>query len=81
MKPRPERALVELCRGRVIANLTDPAGDAIDGILWESRDRLIVLRDANYHARGAAAPTPIDGEAIIPLDRLSFLQHIPAAPH
>lgn len=55
---------------RVLVNLT--SGSAIDGILWDERGDLLVLRDANLHADGGSAP--LDGEVIIERTRIDFVQ-------
>lgn len=55
---------------RVMVNLT--AGNAIDGILWDDRGALIVLRDANLHDNGGSAP--LDGEVIVDRARIAFVQ-------
>lgn len=55
---------------RVMVNLS--AGNAIDGILWDDRGSLIVLRDANLHSDGGSAP--LDGEVIVERDRIAFVQ-------
>lgn len=55
---------------RVMVNLT--SGSAIDGILWDDRGPLIVLRDGNLHSEGGSAP--LDGEVIIERERINFVQ-------
>lgn len=55
---------------RVMVNLT--SGSAIDGILWDERGPLLVLRDANLHSEGGSAP--LDGEVIVERDRIAFVQ-------
>jgi hypothetical protein len=55
---------------RVVVNLT--TGAAIEGILWDERGPLIVLRDARLHNEGGTAP--LDGEVIIERDRIDFVQ-------
>lgn len=55
---------------RVVVNLT--TGAAIDGVLWDERGPLIVLRDARLHNEGGTAP--LDGEVIIERDRIDFVQ-------
>jgi hypothetical protein len=55
---------------RVMVNLT--TGSAIDGILWDDRGRLVVLRDANLHSEGGSAP--LDGDVVIERDRIAFVQ-------
>lgn len=55
---------------RVMVNLT--TGDAIDGVLWNERGPLIVLRDARLNTEGGSAP--LDGEVVIERDRIAFVQ-------
>lgn len=55
---------------RVMVNLT--TGDAIEGVLWDDRGPLIVLRDARLNTEGGTAP--LDGEVIIDRDRIAFVQ-------
>lgn len=55
---------------RVVVNLT--SGAAIDGVLWDDRGALIVLRDSNLHSEGGSAP--LDGEVIVARDRIDFVQ-------
>lgn len=57
---------------RIMVNLVD--GNAIDGVLWDERGDLIVLRDGNLHVAGASSPTPLDGETIVDRLRISFVQ-------
>ena len=55
---------------RVVVNLT--SGAAIDGVLWDDRGPLIVLKDANLHNEGGSAP--LDGEVIVERTRIDFVQ-------
>lgn len=55
---------------RVMVNLT--TGTAVDGILWDDRGPLIVLRDANVHTNGQSAH--VDHEVIVERDRIEFVQ-------
>jgi hypothetical protein len=55
---------------RVVVNLT--TGAAIEGVLWDEKGALIVLRDARLHNEGGSAP--LDGEVIIERDRIEFVQ-------
>lgn len=55
---------------RIMVNLAN--GSAIDGILWDDRGRLLVLRDANLHSEGGSAP--LDGDVVIERDRIAFVQ-------
>lgn len=57
-------------RRRVMVNLT--TGNAIDGIVWDERGPLLVLRDGNLHSEGGSAP--LDGEIIIERERIAFVQ-------
>lgn len=57
---------------RVMVNLT--TGAAIDGVLWDERARLVVLRDANLHEDGGTMP--LDGEVIVDRDRIAFVQAV-----
>jgi hypothetical protein len=68
---RPYRKLV--LHRRVIVNLTD--GSAMDGVIWDERGELIVLRDAQLHVDGGS--TPLDGEVIVDRARVAFVQ-VPA---
>jgi len=58
-------------RNRILANLTD--GSAVEGVLWQRRGRLLVLRDAVIHERGAQ-PVSADGEVLLDRDRVLFVQ-------
>jgi hypothetical protein len=53
-----------------MVNLT--TGDAIDGVLWDDRGPLIVLRDANLNTEGGHAP--LDGDVIVERERIAFVQ-------
>lgn len=55
---------------RVMVNLL--SGTAVDGILWDDRGPLIVLRDANVHTNGQSSP--LDGEVIVERDQIDFTQ-------
>lgn len=55
---------------RVMVNLT--TGDAVQGVLFDDRGPLIILRDAQLHTEGGHAP--LDGEVLIERDRIAFVQ-------
>lgn len=55
---------------RVMVNLL--SGSAIDGILWDDRGSLIVLRDGNLHSEGGSAP--LDGDILIEREQINFVQ-------
>lgn len=55
---------------RVMVNLT--TGSAIEGVLWDERGPLIVLRDARLFEEGGSSP--LDGEVIVERDRIAFVQ-------
>lgn len=55
---------------RVVANLT--TGQAFEGVLWDERGPLLVLRDARLHEPRAGS---VDvGEVIVERDRIAFVQ-------
>ena len=56
---------------RVLVNLK--SGTAIDGVLWDDRGPLIVLRDSNLHVEGGQH-APLDGDVIIERADIDFVQ-------
>lgn len=57
---------------RVMVNLT--TGSAVEGVLWDERGPLIVLRDAQLHTDGGTSP--LDGDVIVERDRIAFVQAV-----
>lgn len=58
---------------RVIVNLKGAEAPAFRGVLWQRRGRYLVLRNAEMlKARGEV--TPVDGELVIPVENVSFMQ-------
>ena len=57
-------------RRRVVVNLGD---EAVDGVLWARRGRLLVLRDARLLVPGRE-PTVMDGDVIVDRDRVQWVQ-------
>ena len=57
---------------RVVVNLAD--GSAVEGVLWNERGPLVVLKDALLHAAGAMVGQPMQGEVLIERDRILFVQ-------
>ena len=55
---------------KVMVNLTD--GSAIEGVLWDERRPLLVLRSAVLHT--AQQHAPLDGEVVVHHDRIAFVQ-------
>lgn len=55
---------------RVLVNLT--TGSAIEGVLYDDRGPLIILRDARLHNEGGSAP--LDGEVLVERERIDFVQ-------
>lgn len=55
---------------RIMVNLL--SGSAIDGVLWDDRGPLVVLKDAHLHSEGGTAP--LDGEVVIDRARIDFVQ-------
>jgi hypothetical protein len=60
----------------VIVNLKDDPDAAIRGVLWETRGPWLVLRNAAA-LNANMQPTKVDGEIVVHLDNLSFLQVLP----
>ena len=58
----------------VIVNLTN--GEALQGVLWSSRGPWLTIRDAKILVEGAT-PRPLDGEAVVHRDRVTFVQVLP----
>jgi len=61
---------------RCVLNLSD--GTAIEGVLWDERGDLLVMRGAVLHESGAGGPVPMDGEIIVERARLRFAQVLPS---
>jgi hypothetical protein len=57
---------------RVMFNLADDT--AIEGILWDERGELLVIRDAILHDQRRGGPKPLDGEVVLERRRLAFAQ-------
>jgi hypothetical protein len=55
------------------------SGKAFRGVLYKRAGGYLVLRQAELLGRGAAA-VPLDGETLVPLGEVDFLQLIGAAP-
>lgn len=54
------------------------SGDrSIEGVLWERRGPLLVLRDATIQVRPGSS-VPADGELVIERDRIDWIQVLPA---
>ena len=61
-------------RKRVLVNLkTDKA---LTGVLWAKRGRLLIIKDTQLLEAGRQ-PLGMDGEAIIELDNVDFVQVLP----
>lgn len=59
-------------RRRVVVNLGD---EAISGVLWARRGRLLVLRDAQIMQPGHE-PVSMDGEVVIDRAQVRFVQAV-----
>jgi hypothetical protein len=57
---------------RVMFNLTDDT--AIEGVLWDERGELLVVKGAVLHDRSNGGPQELDGEIVIERRRLAFAQ-------
>lgn len=60
-------------RRRVVVNLHD---QAFSGLLWAHRGPLLVLRQAQI-LTPTAPPQDLDGEVVIELGRVEFIQIVP----
>lgn len=61
-------------RDRVLVNLQN--GDALTGLLWQRRGRLMVIRDASVMTPVLREPRRIDGDAIVDRDQVTFVQRV-----
>jgi hypothetical protein len=59
----------------VIVNLK--SGDAIQGVLWQSRGAWLTLREP-YALTSAQPPKRMDGDAVIHRAQVDFLQVLPS---
>ena len=66
MRKRFKQLLAE----NLVVNLKD--GSTLSGVLWSDRGGLLVLRNAQYHDN--EADVSVDGEAIILIENIAFLQ-------
>ena len=74
------RAWRALVRTRVMVNLT--TGTVFDGILWQARGGLLVLREASIHEpRGERPWRKVDGEVVLEVSRVEFVQVVPTPLH
>lgn len=58
----------------VIVNLKDDPTTALRGVLWQTRGNWLVLRNASLLRVNAAAPSELDGEVVVHLSNVAFLQ-------
>lgn len=69
----PADGLVARVRQQVVVTLKSQA--AFRGVLFEADDRVLVLRNAEVlHAGQQIAPTPVDGEIVLLVADVEFLQ-------
>ncbi len=68
---RPSYRPIVLHR-RIMVNLVD--GKAMNGVLWDERPGLLVLRDTWLHVPGSPDPTHLDGEIVVDRERIAFVQ-------
>lgn len=57
----------------VIVNLKDDPAVALHGVLFDTRGHWFILRQASMLKAGEP-PTPVDGELLVPVSNISFLQ-------
>lgn len=70
-------------RGRLLRSrlrqrclVTLKSGEAFAGTLWDADSRVLILKNAAVYdpSLPAAAPTPVDGEVLLLLPDVSYLQ-------
>jgi hypothetical protein len=61
---------------QVIVNLKDDATTALSGVLWQTRGRWLILRNASVLKAGEP-PAEAVGELLVHRDNVSFLQAEP----
>lgn len=59
-------------RRDVVVNLK--SGNAIRGVIVAQSGPLLILKSASLHVVGVSDPTPLDGEAIVHVDEVDFIQ-------
>lgn len=64
------RSMKPLVCKRVLVNLT--TGTAIEGVLWDEKGAILVLRDASLI--DDSGQTPLDGEVVVERTRVEFIQ-------
>lgn len=62
---------------RVIVNFVT-GDDALEGLLWRRAGAWVVLRDARLLSANSGQHDQVDGEVLIEVDRILFLQVLPA---
>lgn len=50
------------------------SGNAVSGVLVSTPGRFLVLKDCAVHDEGASAPSPADGEIIIDVVNVDYVQ-------
>jgi len=60
---------------RVVVNLRNTPDEALRGIFWSMRGGWITLRDVTGLVTGRE-PTPIEGEVIVHVDHVAYIQKI-----
>lgn len=61
---------------RVIVNFTHSESEAIEGLLWQSRGRWLILRDA-MALKAGREPVKLPGEIHIERPKVAYLQVLP----
>jgi hypothetical protein len=62
-------------RRSVVVNLH--SGDAVAGVLWDEQEPWLVLKQASAHEKGGGRSAPIDGEALVHVAQIEFIQALP----
>lgn len=69
---RPRRRFADLIRSTVVLHLTD--AESIAGILLGEYDDVVSIARARLLSESSGRPVPLDGEIIVPLARIRFVQ-------
>lgn len=50
------------------------SGNAIEGVIVRQLRALLILKSAALHEAGSTGSVPIDGEAVVDIDQIDFIQ-------
>lgn len=70
---RRRSRLEETIRSTIVLHLSDPS-ESLAGILLADYDDCVALTQARLLSESAGRPLPIDGEVLVPHERIRFAQ-------